>query len=279
MQSLILLTKNNPSCRRNLEEFFNKENIAKILPRLIDCTTCTDIGKSVFSICNFSNITDEEYVNLFSEQDIVNVFIKVIAHIPHEELRNIEFDKFTEIQQQHILNIMLENNLSVDLICLLLDKMKSLNYGTYANISYSNNNPLLYCCCYNKLDFVKLLVKYGANIDHENSLGKTGIMYAYNNNNNTDIIRYLYSMGAKLSTDTNSYYETRIIKIIKSYEETVESQERLEKFKSDYENTILDLKLRLKESEEKYTHLKDDYDTVNQKYIKISEFISSIYHS
>lgn len=262
MESLILLTKNNV---KNMEVYIDAIKFANILPRLIDTTKCTDMSKPILSICNFSKITDEEYLDLFKRyQNDINILDCVFdsgAELS-QEFQKIEFNKFTESQQQLMLIKMLQRNVSVDILSLLLNKMNSVNYG-----SYSVDNPLLFCCARNKLDCVKLLVeKYGANIEHENPEGETAIMYAVDENH-LEVVKYLYYKGAKTSTSRYRIddYSIYIRKTIQEWDIAIESQKQ--------SDDMMELKHKLKESETKNNQLQSDYDMLHQKWIKLSQFI------
>ena len=163
-------------------------------------------------ISDCTKLTPEEFravIDIRTDRQIIRVLKKIITStFPLEDLKSIHFDHLGDRVQQSLMGWMLTNKLSTDMICVLLDQMKSVNYGKYGWAPSGHIiNPLLYCCCFNKFDLVKLLVeRYGADIEHLSYNDTTAIMYsAYKCN--VEITRYLYHHGARLSTSTHHINE------------------------------------------------------------------------
>lgn len=278
MESLILLTKNRPriGLLKNLN--INSIKFINMLPQVLDTTkTFHTLCENILPCCNFSMISNNEYMDLFTNissenNDVFSLFSLLLeSNIPLsiEEFQSIEFEKFLDKVQQQMLILMITKKLSVEVICLLTEKMKSVDYGEYATITidncckplYGKCRPLLVCCRYDRLDLVKLLVeKYGCDIEYVDKCDKTAIMYAADSHC-IEIVKYLYDRGAKLSTQSKTIeaYWPAIAKIINTWQER-SNHDSMEQEKNKYER--------------EYNLLKSEYDVVKQKLDKVSEFVS-----
>ena len=163
--------------------------------------------KTLQRTCDTSKLTDQEFrdaLEIDTDNQIIELFRNLISNpvLTREELQSIEFDKFNDAVQRCFLGLMLINNSPADLVCILLDQIKSVNYGNQYTTckGLSAINPLIYCCCNNKFDIVKLLVeRYNADIEHLSCNCTTAIMFSAEKDN-IEITQYLYEKGAKLAT-------------------------------------------------------------------------------
>ena len=155
------------------------------------------------------NLTPEKLRNIFmpnTDEEIINLFQKMIRHLSLDDLKKLDFGKFSIKVKQSFLSLMLWNRISTEMVCVLLDEMKSINYGKYSKIPpseisrVSKINPLFFCCYFGNFDLVKLLVeRYHADIEHLNKNGCTAIMYSACEGDEM-ITKYLYDRGARLQT-------------------------------------------------------------------------------
>lgn len=234
-------------------------------------------------ICNLSNLTlgqiSDILINELNSSAVTEIIAiifpdKLISRLSVDNFKSIKFDEFDEKIRQIILNWLIINNVSTDKICVLLDKMESVNYGdgTYGFLSDSiltEVNPLIYCCKENKIDLVKLLVeKYNANIEYLSYWNTTAIMYSAQGNHK-EITKYLYNSGAKLYTDKN---ETRPSKTIDLYA-TPKIIESIKKWKklSEMKNSPVITKY----SEADYEKLKRELDDMKHNYENILELVKT----
>lgn len=208
-----------------------------------------DLKETLVTSCDFSKLNKHECMDLFAKSlrtdGCINLFQSLINNsISLHDLENIEFEKFSNTEQQSMLGIMLQHNVSTDLICVLLNKMKSVNYGEYASAPYPETiNPLLHCCEKNKLDLVKILIeKNGAEIEYLGFFNKTAIQYS-DEKFHMDIIKYLYEKGAKYRSPCMEQY-------IKQWDSN-------KQLLNNYEQLIL------------------DYDRLQQKYNSIIEYFKN----
>lgn len=198
--------------------------------------------------------------NIPIDNKIVEIFKCLLEYRSHllrlEDYKSIEFEKFNDIIKQKCLIIMLAYGVELDTVSILLDKIKSVNFG---NCALNDSNPLMYCCYIGNFDYVQLLVeKYNADIEYKSRWDTTAIMYSVQQRD-VRITKYLYKKGAKLYTKTRTidyYAQPDMIESIKKWEKKVE-------FK------YMDLK-------SKYDQLKQNYDTLEQKYNGILNFMKNI---
>lgn len=269
MESLILLTKYFPNCVHNADIYLDVTKIINILPQVFDATKCKNslCTTDILSNCDFSRVSNSEYLSLFTNLSsanrdcIMKLFTSLLDASAYEKFQSIEFEKFDENVQQQMLNEMLVRDISVDIISLLADKMKSVNYGgSFENSTTYENSPLLYCAYSNKLEYVKLLVeKYDADIEYTSKKeDMNAIMVAADYNiykkNNIDIVRYLYDKGSRLETSTRN----------------------IEEFGTIYWNIWMWDKEKLNDSEKKYIQLKSEYDINKKKLDALLAIISSL---
>ena len=93
-----------------------------------------------------------------------------------------------------------------DILKLFLDNGALSSINTANN--YTGNTPLLIACNNNSLDTVKLLIKYGANINLQNNNGETALMSTSKSNNEL-MVNYLLYNGADINV-TNHDGETAL---------------------------------------------------------------------
>lgn len=283
MESLLLLTKENFSVEK-LEKYFDAAKLISVLPGLIDrqkVVSCT------IRSCDFSRISDEKYLDLFTSffptcDNIGVIFTDLLkslvtnseTQLSRQKFLSIEFEKFPDDVQQYMLSEMLVGDISIEFICLLLDKMKSVNYGT-PEYNKNNINPLIYCSLYNRLDLVKLLVeKYNADIEYTGaatpmSTNKCTAITSAATANNIDIIKYLYFKGA--NTEGIPRWRTNLWIKISKWDRKSKSM-KFDQLKSDYDN----LKLEQNESKNKYDQLQSEYNVIKQKLDTICNAINQI---
>lgn len=257
MESLLNLTKTHNRIHNMNDKIKNCLDITKLSDNML--LSICDFDK-LLTVCDFSKLTIQEYITLFTidptdTDRIIYIFESLFKdrnQISLEEFKTIEFKKFSNRVQQLCLNTMLLCYISTDYICLLLDQIESVNYGSYSDISVNNINPLMYCCRENRLDLVKLLVeKYQANIEYKSCHETTAIMFSAQQGH-IYITKYLYEKGAKLETsqrDINSFATDDILLLIKKWNKKKEAQNE----------EIISL-------QKKYDQLLSDYNLIKQKY-------------
>ena len=223
------------------------------IPNIFDLTRLNN--NQLLKISDPSKLTPEELyvVSIATDKKIIKILRKLITpSFTLQDLKSIEFNRFSDIVQQGCLGHMLMISLSTDLISAMLDQMRSVNYGIYSDTGNCQMNPLLHCCRFHKFDQVKLLVeRYGADIEHLSYCDTTAIMYSAENNN-VEITKYLYDKGALLETTTRDIAKLAsksIQKWIRKWEtdKMIQQQSDLVKMKSDYQKQTLDMnELKLK---------------------------------
>ena len=173
---------------------------------------CLDLTKlnssTLLGTVDPSKLTLEELKDILvieTDEHIIKLLKKLIFNktlpLTAEDFKQIEFDKFSDSVQKNIMSGMLRRKFSIDMICTLLEQMKSVNYGTSV-IAGNNINPLNHSCWTGNQDLVKLLVeRFGANIEYLSANGKTAIMYS-SATGHEEITKYLYDLGAKQKTAT-----------------------------------------------------------------------------
>jgi len=209
-------------------------------------------------VCDLSKLPLKKFPTLLTDEiaiAIVRIFQNL--NLSLEDLESIEFEKFSECVHQKYLMLMLRKNMSMDELCVVLDKMQSVNFGDRIG-----TNPLIYCCMEGQFDLVKLLVeKYSADIEYLSSNNTTPIMFSAQNNHQ-EITKYLYDKGAKLTTELKNVYEfatSDMIELFRKWEiektsqnknNEVEKQSDYDKMRADYEKLQEEFK-NMKESYEK----------------------------
>lgn len=177
----------------NNEELHNISNSC-------DSQKLTD--QDLLKICDLRKLSDECLLTIIrddlNDSEITDLFHNLINsnNLSIVDFNSLEIEKFNEILKQKFLGIMLESESPTELICKLLDKMTTVNYGTHKyacldNPKYEDINPLMFCSYEEREDLVKLLVeKYNADIDFSSFCDTTSIMFAARNDDQ-EIINYL----------------------------------------------------------------------------------------
>ena len=246
---------------------------------ILDLTRLDNIKLLQISDC--SKLAPDELDTLALNTNEIELFQKMIQYLSLEDLKSIEFDKFSDQVKQSYLSIMLWNNIQTDMVCILLDQMKSVNYGKYTTFSFSQRseiNPLRFCCYRGNFNLVKLLVeKYNADIEHPSGTDMTGIMWSARCGHK-EITSYLYDRGARLETSTQHIDEfaTDAIKqliAIKEYGKKYGKKYEVfrvsatETVKSNCDQTVEDEKLNQYFAQESETL--DDLDQIKADYLKL----------
>lgn len=179
--------------------------------------------------CDISKLEVNEFIegldlNNESFNSSITIFRSIVEKLSLEEMKSIEFEKFNDSLQRAYLYDMISNSISAEKICVLLDKMKSINYGGHIGVyKKSDYNPLMFCCILGKMELVKLLIeKYNADIEYSNYYTQTAIMFAAQKNHK-EIVKYLYDKGANIKT-INQYATEEIINLIRQWESEKKSQ-------------------------------------------------------
>lgn len=229
-------------------------------------TNLLDFTQFIDTVFDKFNDMDAIASDAISDDDneAIRLFINLIDHpiypLTLEELRSIKFERFNDTVQQTCLNYMLSKNIATQYICVLLDKIKSVNYGDYwyyPHKNIKNINPLIHCCCTNKFDLVKLLVeKYGADVEHPSRNNTTAIMFCAQQNN-LDITKYLYNKGAKFritSPECSSYIHLYAHDSIKKFILECEDTES-----KNYRQELEELKARFTSLENDHRKLEENF--------------------
>lgn len=167
----------------------------------------------------------DKNINAVDDDSIMRMFLFAIKQtsLSLEDLKTIEFEKFSDTLQQRCINHMIHENQPQDQLCVFLDKTRSVNYGNRSVCdtakceieSYKLQkdicicdtnlkvNPLLYYSSKGKLKLVQLLIeKYGADMEHPSYCDTTAIMFSAQKEH-IETTKYLFDKGAKLSTSTH----------------------------------------------------------------------------
>ena len=201
-----------------------------------DCIDLTRLNnKALRRVCDLSKLSSVELVHLLDCNDYKKIqLLESLVLDESIDLRSIEFEKFSDAMLQDLVGFMLFKNLSTDVVCIVLDRMRSVNYGTYTSLANRNTNPLIHCCVTNKFDLVKLLVdRYGADIEHPSYSNSTAIMYSAEKGDAV-ITKYLYDKGARLNTATHDIDNLATDLIKKLFSEWTATKIMAERHKSVY---------------------------------------------
>ena len=234
MQSLIQV-----ACSPNrIDAIHDKKNKILNLSKL-------NIG-TLLRISDSTKLTDEELrdaLEVDTDADIISLFKKLISYdcfmgegfkLTLQELQSIQFEKFSDTVQRSFLNLMLmlTTDQAHPMICTLLDRIRSVNYGNqysqYVDSSVLHEiNPLIYCCIHGKFDLVKLLVEqYNANLEHLSYVDTTPIMFSAQAGHH-EITKYLFNRGAKLAIATKhiqDYASAESMQLIKTLQLQTQDQ-------------------------------------------------------
>ena len=226
-----------------------KLNDATLL-RIIDSSKLITLDNSALhkiTDCSKLNTTTLLHISAIdTDEKAIKALKNLFSHptLPPslEEIKSIPFDQFSENLQHSCLGMMLIMNAQTDMISVLLDLMKSVNYGQCYGTTDCKNlftiNPLIHCCHIGRFDLVKLLIdKYAADIEHQSYNGMTAIMYS-TYSGHREIMQYLYEMGARLETPTQNIinFATGSIKVlIEKWKADKEINNDHNKLKSDFE--------------------------------------------
>lgn len=256
MDSLLLLLNKHYDIQTLYGDFKHHINLGKLNPQILRgiCDPSKLSNERLRGICDLQKLSNEELhdicdisklhiSHIFTEMSYLEkgkkVFDKLLSiekSFTLDELNDINFTIMGSELKQYCLNRMILNNFPIDKLTVLLNMMKSVNYGTetwpYADISLYN--PLITSCQKNRLDLVKILIeKYSADVNYTlRASDSTAIMYC---NDNIDIIKYLYDKGANLATNhkhVNNYIKLETINLIQKW-----ASEKNGQFVSKQENT------------------------------------------
>lgn len=211
MESLIKLAQIDNRIHNAAKYFVNLIDFSKFVDVLlksnIDIKEIIMAERSnIIKMYDFSKMTTQEYLTLFTKIDnfgetvVIGIFNGFFTNtespISLQEMLTINFDLFDDEIKRKCITIMLKNDISSDIICLLLDKLKTVNYG-YVNSPVSEStNPLAYCCSQGKFDMVKILIeKYNASVNSIDCWNKSP-MRVCAQNHHIEIALYLYDKGA-----------------------------------------------------------------------------------
>ena len=194
-----------------------KESMQNEILDILDLTKLNNT--QLLRISDRSKLTPEEFsvaLTIDTDDQIVAVLQQLIPSLSLEDLKSIQFSNFSESVLQRCMAYMLLTDASTDKICVVLDKMKSVNY-----VINGTMNPLIHCCRYNELGLVKLLVeRYNADIEHLSQNSTTAIMYSAQCGH-VEVTKYLYDKGALLSAGTkhiNQYATDEMKQLIAKWE-------------------------------------------------------------
>lgn len=158
-------------------------------------------------ICNIEKLTPHEFLTTITNNnpdhiivEMFNTFIDRDDFVSKSNLKNIKFEIFNVHVRQYCLCRMIEKNYPIDHLCILLDKMNSINFGT--TLTGNNLNPLLHYAWKNNHSMIKLLIeKYNADINHRSDDDETAILICAREGH-IQLMWYLYGKGAKIHTTT-----------------------------------------------------------------------------
>ena len=234
---------------------------------------CIDLKKlnndTLLRISESSKLTQEDFVHAFTadtDDRVIKLLEKIIfdpdISVSLKDLKSIEFDKFSDSVHQNLMSSMLRRNSPRSIIYILLDKMRSVNYGKER--SYNELNPLIHCCLNGKFALVRSLVeRYGADIEYS-VINLTPIMFSAKMGYKK-ITKYLYNRGALIDTDSiisNSTPSIRRLIVKLEMERIVMKQ--LNDLKIENEKLKSDL-VAQSETNKKYDELKLDYQQLKSE--------------
>ena len=244
----------------------HSQSIQNEIANLLDLTRLNNT--QLVRISDVSKLTAEEFESIIiidTDEKIIALLKKLIEHPTHpitlEDLKSLEFNRFSDVVLQSCVGRMLESNIQSDLICVVLDQMKSVNYGKYAG-GYCRDfeiNPLIHCCYDNKFDLVKLLVeRYGADIEYRSASGKNSIMIS-STQGNVEITKYLYDLGAQLQIKT-----TTIVRDIKDCA-SEPIMDMITKWEQQRTSSCKEMKLENDKIKSENDKIKSDYQTLKSE--------------
>lgn len=166
-------------------------------------------NKVLKECCDVSKMSLQCIIDVIPHEDRDNVMIeivdkiftnKVVKSLSLKTFNTLKLDTLSEKIKRLILNKFLINEASTELICAVLDKLETPNYGDDEQYM-EEYNPLIYCSRHGLFELVKLLVeKYNADINYKSRHGTTAIMYTAQLDN-SEITKYLFDKNADLETD------------------------------------------------------------------------------
>ena len=229
---------------------------------------------TLLRISDPSGLSCEEFADVLmidSDRDQIRLLQNMISFVTLEDFKMIEFEKFSDIVHRSLLGYMLVNDYAIALLCVLLDKMKSVNYGDISNPIHKSYelhiiNPLIYCCRKGDFYLVKVLVeRYNADLEHLSWLKKTAIMYSVEYDH-VEITKYLYDRGSRLETKEchiNKYASSKINKLIIEWQAETqrcidEREEMIEMKLSDYN----EMKANYEKLQAENQQMKSTYETI-----------------
>lgn len=217
---------------------------------------------------SFKDFTDAISVSV-EDQDKIELLL--IKNSPQKHfIYSSDFkNNLGELAQRYCLNYLLKEDMTIDVDFLLLNKMKTVNYGVR---SYNGGgdletiNPLCLCCKEGYHDRVQLLVeKYNADIEYLAD-DLTPIMYSARAGH-LEITSYLYNKGAKLTTKLgknirNVTTDSRILKLVGEWE---------------CEEAHMNKQKDMEKDMEKYNEMKEKYDKLKSEFEKLKSTLDTIY--
>ena len=243
------------------------DKLNELMNHLVDFLDLSKLNRQTLNrICNPTKLSINEFLDILDESRLpISLMNRILFdriktddfEISLNDLKKIEFKKFSEEVLQSCLMFMIFTKMCTDKICVLLDNLKSVNFGReysydyakQATIDYGNSyfyqnnqkdidlekiykfNPLIYCSKNGHFELVKLLIdKYNADIEHLSRNNTTAIMFSAQMGHD-EITKLLYYKGAKLYThqhDISQYAESSLRSKIFDW--------RFDKIKSQHKN-------------------------------------------
>ena len=284
MESLIKLACKPDRLQWNgkLNQFFDLKKLDKeVLLRIENVASRLSMfdNSTLHLVCDCSQLTPDELSSILSvntDEKILRLLQNLLLHstpsLSLEELKSIPFSQFSEKLLQKCLGLMLTlKNVSTEFVCVLIDQMCSVNYGTiHVTGEYGglfNINPLIHCCSTGRTELAKLLIdRYRADIEHLSSNDTTAIMYCAQDGY-VELTEYLYEKGARLETKTrniDSFAHPTIKPLINKWRKEIQDKNEKEiRFKKENENSELE---KMKSDFEK---MKCDFEIMKLDYEKI----------
>ena len=168
------------------------------------------------------------------------LMIKIVTTISRNQLSIIKMNSidFRKLQDQHdqyedilksFLFALIFNSQPIEIIDIILKKLKSLNYGDYRfpdlflYLEFHQINPLLYAAQKGDFVLIKNLIKYGADINYQSIRGWTTLTIA-NRSGFEKITKYLL--------DTQKKRE-KMMDLKKIHEKIEIVQKKIDEFEND----------------------------------------------
>lgn len=233
-------------------------------------------NKRLHNIYMSSNLLLKDIIDALIPTDKIPLDLLLLKNLPSKEFINSSFgfEYLSELAQRYCLNYMIEHRMETNLVNVLANRMKTINFGdrhytNYIDDPLENVNPLLFCCQRNNFDLVKLFVeKFNADIEYSSSVNTfTPIMYSALVGN-TDMTSYLYHKGAKLGYIRNVAIAPGIITLINNWET---QQQNMSNKQDECEKHNMTNKLDDCDSDinEKYNILKTEFNNLKTEFDKI----------